>query len=391
MTERNLTNLVVSGESGDKYTFLSRIDEGGFGEVWQGKSTKGTELALKILLPKHSGNSQEVKRFLSEGLALNRLDHPHILKAYDYGFCEKEPFIVMELMEHNLYSHLEKSKTKKINSPQALEIIINVAEALKEAHHQNIIHCDIHPGNILFDHYGKVKLSDFGVAKIARESPLHEELRRIFIQHGLSYSTMVDDINQLGRPSNRIATKEIRDKYKGKVFSNLTYASPEVLFKGAAAADYRSDIYSLALVSDDLFAGYGTESMRAAIRKSLIVKPELRHQSITELINDLKSVPNYAQVIGSYLGRDLLPAEEIGQLEELLRTAAAEEPESLPAWKGLLKRIEQEQRNIYDRLVDKHSQEMLRPGPARSARWPQARKQVNEILSAVRAFKKIKV
>lgn len=384
----------LQGENG-KYTLVSYINEGGFGEVWKATNSQGVEVAVKLLLTEHKDKSNRKKDFIKEGLALSKLNHDHILKAYDLGFDEKdEPFIVMELMNQgSLYNYLNPDYKQIIEKERALEIILDVASALSEAHRNDIVHCDIHPGNILFDRHGNVKLSDFGIAKVVKESPLHEQIRNMIKGHNLSYAKTSADNNpesifeQMQKDSARIPTKEARSISKGKLFSNICYASPEVLFSGVAKADECSDIYSLSYVAYQLFRNFGNQNMRRAIGKNLHPEPKERSQSVTELVADLKAIPDYARNLKAYLGRDLLKAEDVNKLAGIFRKACAEEPEDRSHFQRLVGAIEAEQREKYSAVID----DFVRYSSPEFARnQDQIRPVLVDMLSSVRAFKSMK-
>jgi Tol biopolymer transport system component/predicted Ser/Thr protein kinase len=143
------------------YRITAKLGEGGMGEVWRGTDTKlGREVALKILPASFAQDPERMARFEREAKVLASLNHPHI--AQIYGIEERA--LVMELVE---------GETLKGPLPldTALEYARQIADALEAAHEKGIVHRDLKPGNIMVTPSGTVKVLDFGLARVAEESP----------------------------------------------------------------------------------------------------------------------------------------------------------------------------------------------------------------------------
>ena len=148
-----------------RYQLLERIGGGGMAEVYLAEDTLLTRrVAVKILRSQYTGDEDFVARFRQEARAAARLSHPNIVSIFDVGCAEDTHYIVMEYVSgETLKDFIKREGTL---SPQiVLELAYQVAAALKHAHDNKIIHCDIKPHNILISRDGLAKVTDFGIAR----------------------------------------------------------------------------------------------------------------------------------------------------------------------------------------------------------------------------------
>lgn len=259
---------------GDRYEILDKIGTGGMSDVYKAKDQKLNRLvAIKVLKQEFSENKNFVSKFRVEAQAAAGLMHPNIVNVYDVGEEDGIHYIVMELVDGiTLKKYIEKKV--RLTTKEAISIAIQVAMGIEAAHNNNIIHRDIKPQNIIISKEGKVKVTDFGIAKAAS--------------------------------SNTITSN---------VMGSVHYTSPEQARGGFS--DAKSDIYSMGITFFEMLTGRvpfnGDTTVSIAIKhiqdempsprlfvpeipvsvEKIVLKctqksPDRRYQSMEEMIRDLK-------------------------------------------------------------------------------------------------------
>ena len=157
---------------GDRYEVLEKIGTGGMSDVYKGKDQKLNRfVAIKVLKQEFSENTSFVGKFRIEAQAAAGLMHPNIVNVYDVGDDNGIYYIVMELVEGiTLKRYIEKKS--RLSVKEALSIAIQVSSGIEAAHNNHIIHRDIKPQNIIISKEGKVKVTDFGIAKAASSNTI---------------------------------------------------------------------------------------------------------------------------------------------------------------------------------------------------------------------------
>lgn len=258
----------------DRYEILEKIGTGGMSDVYKAKDHKLNRfVAVKVLKQEFSENANFVSKFRIEAQAAAGLMHPNIVNVYDVGEESENHYIVMELVEGiTLKKYIEKKA--RLSVKEAVSIAIQVSMGIEAAHNNHIIHRDIKPQNIIISKEGKVKVTDFGIAKAAT--------------------------------SNTITSN---------VMGSVHYTSPEQARGGYS--DEKSDIYSLGVTMFEMLTGRvpfnGETTVAIAIKhiqeefpspreyvpeipvcvEQIVLKccqksPDRRYQSMAELIADLK-------------------------------------------------------------------------------------------------------
>src|SRR5262245_30667554 len=151
------------------YRILKKLGAGGMGEVYLAEDTKlNRKVAIKFLPSESSANERARKRLLREAQAAAILDHPNICAIYEVNDEGPQSFIVMQYIEgETLFSKIQRTP---LSTKESLDIAVQVADALSEAHGRGIIHRDIKPQNVMCTPRGQAKVMDFGLAKLSQEN-----------------------------------------------------------------------------------------------------------------------------------------------------------------------------------------------------------------------------
>ena len=214
-----------SGTTLGPYEILSPLGAGGMGEVYKARDTRlDRTVAIKVL-PEHVASDPDLKqRFEREAKTISSLNHPHICTLHDIGSQDGIDFLVMEYLEGDtLAQRLEKGA---LPLDQALQVAIEIADALDKAHRQGITHRDLKPGNIMLTKAG-AKLLDFGLAKL---KPGHDA------PVGVSAATVSAGLTS-----------------EGAILGTLQYMAPEQL--EGKEADARTDIFAFGILLYEMLAG----------------------------------------------------------------------------------------------------------------------------------------
>lgn len=157
---------------GGRYRLIRQIAVGGMGEVWVAKDESlARDIAIKVLKEEFVGNSDFLNRFRVEARNAASLSHAHIAQLYDYGEQDGSAYLVMELVNGEPMSDLLE-REPVLPMGKLLTILAQTARALHAAHVGGVVHRDIKPGNIIIEHTGDVKITDFGVSLAANQVPM---------------------------------------------------------------------------------------------------------------------------------------------------------------------------------------------------------------------------
>lgn len=297
-----------------RYEVRSQIGEGGMGEVYLVRDSQlGRQLALKILPVDVAGDQQRLHRFLQEARAASALSHPNVAHIYEIGEAEGAHFIAMEYVEGTALD--KKISGRPLPRGEILDIAIQIADALDEAHSRGITHRDIKSSNIMITARGQVKVLDFGLAKV-------------------SLPTDVTDRTSNSELATRVKTSP------GVVMGTVNYMSPEQAL--GREVDHRSDIFSFGVVLYEMATGLlpftgntVTETidrithtqpeaiarlnydvpaeLEVIIKKALRKDRDERYQTIHDLLLDLKELKRDADLAAS-LERSTPPASRSGEV-----------------------------------------------------------------------------
>ncbi|MCI9173880.1 MAG: Stk1 family PASTA domain-containing Ser/Thr kinase [Lachnospiraceae bacterium] len=299
----------------DRYEIVGKAGSGGMSDVYKAKDhTLGRYVGIKVLKQEFSDDVNFVTKFRTEAQSAAGLEHPNIVNIYDVGSENSIHYIVMEYVEGiTLKTYIEKKG--QLSFKEAVSIAIQVGRGIEAAHNKHIIHRDIKPQNIIISTEGKVKVTDFGIAKAATNNTISSD-----------------------------------------VMGSVHYASPEQARNGFV--DGKTDIYSLGIVMYEMVTGRvpfdGESTVAVAIQhlqeemvapsafapnlpismEKIILKctqksPDRRYDSISDLLIDLKKALISPE-------EDFVVMVPLGQ-QDKTRVMKSEEVES----------IKQQTRNIY--------------------------------------------
>src|SRR5437588_84455 len=246
---------------------LELLGQGGMGAVYKARQKKLDRIvALKIMAPQVAADPAFAERFAREARALAKLNHPNIVAVHDYGQEGSFYYFIMEYVDGlNLRQLMEG---KPVAASVALQIVPQVCDALQYAHDEELVHRDIKPENILIDKRGRVKIADFGLAKL--------------LGQGTPSYTLTGSRQIMGTPH---------------------YMAPEQMEK-PSTVDHRADIYSLGVVFYEMLTGelplgrFALPSEKAPVDgrldeivlRTLEKDPGRRYQRVSEVKTDMEAV-----------------------------------------------------------------------------------------------------
>ncbi|HTO88718.1 MAG TPA: protein kinase [Thermoanaerobaculia bacterium] len=308
---------LVAGTKLGPYEILASIGAGGMGEVYRAKDPRlGRDVAIKVLPASFSQDAERLRRFEQEAKAAGILNHPNLTAVHDVGTHEGAPYVVQELLEgETLRSVLAGGK---LSGRRAVDYALQIVHGLSAAHEKGIVHRDLKPENIFVTNDGRVKILDFGLAKLT-----HTEERG----------------QATNLPTATAGTEP------GVVLGTLGYMSPEQV--RGKSADQRSDIFSFGAILYEMLSGSrafhgdsAADTMSAIlkedppdlsvtnqsispgleriVRHCLEKNPEQRFHSAHDLAFDLETLSGVSAAV-----RPTVPAPAAGERRWLLPAGAA--------------------------------------------------------------------
>src|SRR5271155_1606022 len=215
---------LASGTKLGPYEIVSLLGAGGMGEVYRARDSRlKRDVAVKVLPKALSLDTDRLRRFEQEALATAALNHPNILAVFDIGTNDGSPYVVSELLEGETLR--ERLRSGPVVVRKALDYALQIAHGLAAAHEKGIIHRDLKPENLFLTKDGRVKILDFGLAKL----------------------TQADSGSQTSMPTMTHATEA------GVVMGTAGYMSPEQV--RGTAVDARSDIFSFGAILYEMLSG----------------------------------------------------------------------------------------------------------------------------------------
>jgi serine/threonine protein kinase/Tol biopolymer transport system component len=304
----------LPGRQINHYQILSLLGRGGMGEVYRARDTRlGRDVAFKVLPVAYASDADRLRRFEQEARAAGRLNHPNVVTVYDIGVYGGAPYIVAELLEgEELRAHLNQGK---IPQRRALDYARQIASGLAAAHAKGIVHRDLKPENVFVTSEGRVKILDFGLAKLTS-----------------AFSGTSLETNQ-----QPVTTP-------GVVMGTVGYMSPEQV--RGQETDARSDIFALGVILYEMLSGkraFAGESavevmnailkedlpdlgeanakinpvLERVVRRCLEKKPDQRFQSASDLGFALEALSSTSVSSGESRGLTERPYSRVRRLKWL--------------------------------------------------------------------------
>jgi serine/threonine protein kinase len=307
---------LTSGAQLGPYEIVALLGAGGMGEVYRARDSRlKREVAIKVLPQAFSLDPDRLRRFEQEALATAALNHPNILAVFDIGTSEGSPYVVSELLEGETLR--ERLRTGPIVLRKALDYALQIAHGLAAAHEKGIIHRDLKPENLFVTKDGRVKILDFGLAKLTQaESGSHTSLPTA--THGTEAGLVLGTAGYMSPEQVRGKTLDARSD----IFSFGAILYEMLSGKRAFHGDTPADTMSAILKEDpsDLSATNRTVSpaLERIVQHCLEKNPEARFHAASDIGFDLEHLSG----ISGSTGRTT-PVEVVRQRHRsLLRIAA---------------------------------------------------------------------
>ncbi len=314
---------MLTGTRLGRYEIRSKIGEGGMGEVYLARDTQlGRDVAVKVLPSTYSDDPERLHRFEQEACAASALNHPNILSIYDVGTHDGSPYVVSELLQGQTLR--QRISGTALPQRKVIDYALQVAHGLAAAHEKGIVHRDLKPDNLFITNEWRVKILDFGLAKLTGAGDA--------------------ELSQTGIPTRRVDTDP------GKVMGTVGYMSPEQV-KGRAV-DHRSDIFSFGAILYEMLSGRrafhgesAAETMSAILKEDppdlsetnqrispalerlvnhcLEKNPEARFHSASDLAFALEALSGSTPVSAQTIAMSALAPRRLTRRELILGSVAA--------------------------------------------------------------------
>lgn len=288
---------LTSGTKIGPYEILSLLGAGGMGEVYRARDSRlRREVAVKILPASFAQETERLRRFEQEARAVGALNHPNILAIFDVGTQDGSPYLVSELLEgQSLRQHMQGGA---LPQRKAVEYGMQIARGLAAAHEKGVVHRDLKPDNIFVLNDGRIKILDFGLAKL---------------QQGDMFASGTPDLQTVDHPQSNTTP--------GQVVGTVGYMSPEQV--RGQATDHRTDIFAFGAILYEMLSGKrafkrdsSVETMNAilkeeppeleeitpnlspgldrVVRHCLEKNPAQRFQSASDIAFDLETISSHS-------------------------------------------------------------------------------------------------
>ncbi len=286
---------LTSGTKIGPYEIMSLLGAGGMGEVYRARDSRlRREVAVKILPPSFAQDADRLRRFEQEARAVGALNHPNILAIFDVGTQDGAPYLVSELLEGQ--SLRQQMQGAPLSGRKAVDYGMQIARGLAAAHEKGVVHRDLKPDNVFVLNDGRIKILDFGLAKLRQED---------------LFASGTPDVQTVDHPPSGTTP--------GQVVGTVGYMSPEQV--RGQTTDHRTDIFAFGAILYEMLSGKrafkrdsSVETMNAilkeeppeleevtsnltpgldrVVRHCLEKNPAQRFQSASDIAFDLETISN---------------------------------------------------------------------------------------------------
>ena len=272
-------NQLIGSNLGNRYEIIEILGTGGMAVVYKGKDlVLNRMVAIKVLKQEFSTDEEFVRKFQKESQAAASLSHPNIVNVFDVGYNENVHYIVMEIVNGNTLRDYLNNMQGFMKEEAIINIGLQIASALSQAHQNDIVHRDIKSQNILINEQGSVKVTDFGIARAATTATIVNTKEVIGSVHYSSpeqargaYVDARSDIYSLGILLYELATKTL--PFEGD--SPVTIALKHI----------KDDMPNPQNVNSEI-----SEGLSSIIHKCTEKMQNDRYQGVLDLIDDLKAL-----------------------------------------------------------------------------------------------------
>ncbi len=271
ITPVNLPASLATGTAGTppvtpaRLQLVGEIARGGMGSIFKGRDVDlGRDIAVKVLLEKHQGNTELAQRFIEEAQIAGQLQHPGVAPVYELGLlADRRPYFTMKLVKgQTLAALLAARKDVAEDRPRFLGIFAQVCQTLAYAHARGVIHRDLKPSNVMVGAFGEVQVMDWGLAKVLEEGGVADEKR----------ARQRQQVSVIRTQRSQGESEPEAGSYTraGSILGTPAYMAPEQARGEVDLIDERADVFGLGAILCEIltdqppFTGKGAEAQRKA-------------------------------------------------------------------------------------------------------------------------------
>ena len=229
-----------------RYQLQGEIARGGMGAILRGRDVDlGRDLAIKVLLESHRGDSEVVRRFIEEAQIGGQLQHPGIVPVYELGaFPDRRPFFAMKLVKGRTLASLLHERTSPAQDlPRFVSIFEQICQTMAYAHARGVIHRDLKPSNVMVGSFGEVQVMDWGLAKVLASGGIADEAAALPVDE-----TVITTVRSGSAGSGS-------ESQAGSVLGTPAYMAPEQARGEVNQIDERADVFGLGAILCEILTG----------------------------------------------------------------------------------------------------------------------------------------